>query len=164
MERRTRHLRGASNLQTSLSAVACADLNLANVRIFRDNFGKGNFSVKTADWLAERADFELAVRLAKFAFDFLTEFRVLVATSGFRENFAREVLNETIRLVSAVRFLEADTLFKARAQESETHREALSGNARALSGPERPHGSRWLYRRTYFRTRYAPRSAALPLK
>jgi len=41
--------------------------------------------------------------LVKFAFEFSTEFRALVAKSALRENFALDVLNENIRLVSAVR-------------------------------------------------------------
>jgi len=48
--------------------------------------------------------FELAVRSANFAFEFLTEFPALVAKFGFGENFAPEVLVQTIRLVSVVRF------------------------------------------------------------
>jgi hypothetical protein len=51
-----------------------------------------------------QAGFELAVRLAKFGFEISTEFRALVAQLTFRENFAPEVLDENIRLVSAVRF------------------------------------------------------------
>jgi hypothetical protein len=47
--------------------------------------------------------FELAVRSGKFAFEFLAEFPASLAKSGFRENFAPEVLDESIRLVSAVR-------------------------------------------------------------
>jgi hypothetical protein len=42
--------------------------------------------------------------LAKFAFEFSTKFRALVAELAFRENFPPEVLNEDVRLVSAVRF------------------------------------------------------------
>jgi hypothetical protein len=53
-------------------------------------------------------EFELAVRLAKFAFEFSTEFPASLAKFGFRENFALEVLDETIRLVSAVRFQDLD--------------------------------------------------------
>ena len=52
----------------------------------------------------DQAGFELAVRLAKFAFEISTEFCALVAKSACRENFAPEVLYESIRLVSAVRF------------------------------------------------------------
>jgi hypothetical protein len=53
-------------------------------------------------------EFELAVRLAKFAFEFSTEFPASLAKFGFRENFAPEVLDESIRLVSAVRFQDLD--------------------------------------------------------
>jgi hypothetical protein len=42
--------------------------------------------------------------LAKFAFDFSTEFPASYAKIGFRENFAPKVLGTCIRLVSAVRF------------------------------------------------------------
>jgi hypothetical protein len=42
--------------------------------------------------------------LAKFAFEISAEFRALVAKLAFRENFAPEVLDENMRLVSAVRF------------------------------------------------------------
>jgi hypothetical protein len=42
--------------------------------------------------------------LAKFAFEIPAEFPASFAKFGFRENFAPEVLNEGIRLVSAVRF------------------------------------------------------------
>ena len=48
--------------------------------------------------------FELAVRLAKFAFEFSAEFPALVIKFGFGENFAAEVLDVSSRLVSAVRF------------------------------------------------------------
>ena len=48
--------------------------------------------------------FELAVRSRKFAFEFSIEFPASLANFGFRENFAPEVLDESIRLVSAVRF------------------------------------------------------------
>ena len=54
--------------------------------------------------LADRRGFELAVRLEEFAFEFPAEFPALFAKLGFRENFAPEVLNHTIRLVSPVRF------------------------------------------------------------
>ena len=53
--------------------------------------------------MAERVGFELAVRAAKFAFDFSAEFTASVAKFGFGENFAPEVLKQTIHLVSAVR-------------------------------------------------------------
>jgi hypothetical protein len=46
--------------------------------------------------------------LAKFAFEFSTEFPASLAKFGFRENFAPEVLDESIRLVSAVRFQDFD--------------------------------------------------------
>jgi hypothetical protein len=48
--------------------------------------------------------FELAVRSRKFAFEFSIEFPASLANFGIRENFAPEVLDESIRLVSAVRF------------------------------------------------------------
>jgi hypothetical protein len=44
------------------------------------------------DYVAERIGFELAVRSAKFAFDFSAEFPASVAKFGFGENFAPEVL------------------------------------------------------------------------
>ena len=75
----------------------------ANLRNFRHNFGEQDFSGKTRDYVAEQVGFELTVRSPKFAFDFSTEFPASLAEFGFRENFAPEVLNETIRLVSAVR-------------------------------------------------------------
>jgi hypothetical protein len=57
--------------------------------------------------LADRVGFELAVRSEKLAFEFSAEFRASLARFGFRENFAREVLDESIRLVFAVRFQRA---------------------------------------------------------
>jgi len=45
----------------------------------------------------ERAGFELAVRSANFAFEFSAEFPASFAKFGFRENFAPEVLDESIR-------------------------------------------------------------------
>jgi hypothetical protein len=42
--------------------------------------------------------------LAKFAFEIPAEFPAPFAKLGFRENFAPEVLDANIRLVSAVRF------------------------------------------------------------
>ena len=83
-----------------LSVAAYTDFGEAKPRIFRDNFGDRNFCVKTA----EQDGFELAVRLAKFTFEISTEFRALIAELAFRENFPHEVLDEDIRLVSAVRF------------------------------------------------------------
>jgi hypothetical protein len=47
--------------------------------------------------------FELAVRLAKFAFDFPAEFPASVRKSGFGEKFAPKVLRMNIRLFSVVR-------------------------------------------------------------
>jgi hypothetical protein len=70
-------------------------------------FGRGGGDSKIgrnqSDLLAERMGFELALRSAKFAFDFWTEFTASVAKFGFGEKFAPEVLKQTIHPVSAVR-------------------------------------------------------------
>jgi hypothetical protein len=50
-------------LQNPLSTAACTRLGEANLRIFRDNCAKRNFSLKTTDCLAERVGFEPTVRL-----------------------------------------------------------------------------------------------------
>jgi hypothetical protein len=47
---------------------------------------------------------ELAVRSEKFAFELSAEFPLYPANWGFGENFAPELLDVNIRLVSAVRF------------------------------------------------------------
>ena len=46
----------------------------------------------------ERVGFELAVRLAKFAFEIPKEFPAQFAKLGFRENFAPEVLVARVHL------------------------------------------------------------------
>jgi hypothetical protein len=47
--------------------------------------------------------FELPVRSEKFAFEFSAEFPASLDKFGFRENFAPEVLDVSIRFVPAVR-------------------------------------------------------------
>jgi hypothetical protein len=48
--------------------------------------------------VAEQAGFELPVRSEKFAFEFSAEFPASLGKFGFRENFAPEVLDVSIRL------------------------------------------------------------------
>ena len=81
------------------------DFRHPNLRNLRGNFGERNLVGKTKDCVAERVGFELAVRLAKFAFDFSTEFPASSAKSGFGEKFAPEVLNVSVHLVSVVRLV-----------------------------------------------------------
>jgi hypothetical protein len=81
-----------------VSAVASTEFCGTNPQVFRSNFGERNFFGKTRDQLADQVGFELAVRSAKFAFEFSTEFPASIAKFGFRENFAPEVLDESIRL------------------------------------------------------------------
>jgi hypothetical protein len=54
--------------------------------------------------MAEQVGFELPVRSEKFAFEFSAEFPASLDKFGFRENFAPEVLDVSIRFVPAVRF------------------------------------------------------------
>lgn len=48
--------------------------------------------------------FELPVRSEEFAFEFSVEIRASLGKLGLREDFAPEMLDVNIRLVSAVRF------------------------------------------------------------
>jgi hypothetical protein len=108
----------------------CTDFGAANLRIFRDNFGERDFYGKTMDCMADQVGFELAVRLAKFAFEISTEFGAPVAKLAVRENFAPEVLDENIRLVSAIRF-------RSRRCSIRSNEAAMHASPRSANEPKR---------------------------
>jgi hypothetical protein len=71
--------------------IAFADFGVANLRIF-------------PTIPESRISLEKQGTMWRFAFEFSAEFPASLAKFGFRENFPTEVLEESIRLVSAVRF------------------------------------------------------------